>query len=141
MNVVAPILAGVLGVVLAAFLSRRSERRAQADRLLVEALNDAVDAIAAVAQLGRPSSHLEDPTHRAQLDASQQRYASAASRVAPHASPRVVAAFRRFQDDATTATEEGRERPLGALAAARAELGMDPADPDDMAVLLFGGPL
>lgn len=70
---------------------------------------------------------------------AQRQYASATSRVALHGSPEVVAAFRRFQDDATTTTEDGRARLLAALRVARAELGHRVAAEEDLAVLLFGG--
>jgi hypothetical protein len=117
--------AGLGGVVLGGLLSRRNERRAHGDRLLVEALNDAITAIADVAG-GEGSS-------------AQRRYASATSRIAIHASPEVVIAFRRFQDDATTVTADGRARLIVALQQARRELGAGEVEKDDLEVLLFGG--
>jgi hypothetical protein len=114
----------LLGVSLGALLNRRNEKRAQADRLLVDALNDAVAAIADVAQTqGREA---------------QARYGSAVGRIALHASPPVVAAFRRFQDDANTTTTDGRSRLLAAIQVARHELGHESADEGDLGVLLFG---
>lgn len=109
---------------LGAWLARRNEKRATSERLLLETLSAVVDAIAAVA--GGAG------------DDAQQRYASATSRLALHASPEVVAAFRHFQDHATTATSEGRARFLDAVNAARHELGSAPAANDDLAVLLWG---
>lgn len=116
--------AGVGGVLLGGFLARRNEKQAQGDRLLVEALNDAVTAIAEVAGGGG--------------GAAQNRYASATSRIALHASPEVVARFRQFQDDATTATADGRARLIAALQEARRELGHGRVGDDDLYVLLFG---
>ncbi len=119
---------GVGGITLGALLSRRNERRAHADRLLTEALNDAVRAIASIAGGAGPEA--------------QREYASALSRVALHGSPSVVATLRRFQDDATTVTDGGRDRLLAVVAAARAELGHRPADEGDLRILLFGaGPV
>lgn len=121
-------IVGVGGVTLGAILARRNDRRAQAERLLVEALNDAVQAIASVAGGAGPEA--------------QRHYASAVSRVALHGSPAVIAALRTFQDDATTLTAEGRTRLIAVVRAARAELGHRPADEDDLGVLLFGsGPV
>jgi hypothetical protein len=125
-----PLISGAtaaLGIVLGAWLTRRQARRAQAERLFVEALNDAVAAIAAVA--GGAGQ------------AAQRQYAGAMSRIALHASPVVVAAFRRFQDDATTATDSGRERFIAAVHLARRELGHEAAGDDDLSILLFGGPI
>jgi hypothetical protein len=117
------VAAGLGGVLLGGFLSRRNERKAQGERLLVEALNDAVSAIAEVAGGDR---------------AAQQRYASAVSRIALHSPPYVLESFRLFQDDATTVTGEGRKRLIRAVQAAREELGHRPARDEDIAVLLFG---
>jgi hypothetical protein len=122
-SVIAPALTLVVGAVLGAWLTRRNEKRAATERLLLDTLSDLVDAIAAVVAGDK---------------GAQQRYASATARLALHASPEVVAAFRRFQDDATTATAEGRGRFLVAVAAARRELGAKQADADDLAVLLWG---
>lgn len=115
---------GLSGVLLGALLSRRNERRAHADRLLTDALNDAVGAIARVAS----GAGIE----------AQSAYASAVSRVALHGSPEVVRALRLFQDDATTITEDGRDRLVAALTVARSELGHRPAGVDDLGTLLFG---
>jgi hypothetical protein len=123
-SVIAPTLTLVVGAVLGAWLARRNEKRAAAERLLLDTLSDVVDAIAAVAAGGRGEA--------------QKRYASAMARLALHASPEVVAAFRRFQDDATTETADGRERFLSAVAAARHALGAQEADAADLAVLLWG---
>jgi hypothetical protein len=116
--------AGLGGVILGGLLSRRNERQAHGERLLVEALNDAVTAIADVAG--------------GEGKTAQNRYASATSRIALHASPEVIAKFRDFQNDPTTATKDGRARLIAAIQAARRELGHGQADDDDMAVLLFG---
>jgi hypothetical protein len=115
---------GLSGVALGGLLTRRNEKRAQGERLLVEALNDAMTAIADVAGGDGTSA--------------QNRYASATSRIALHASPSVVASFRRFQDNATTATADGRERLIAAVQEARRELGHGAANAEDIAVLMFG---
>jgi hypothetical protein len=115
---------GLVGVVLGGLLTRRNEKSAQGERLLVEALNDAVTAIAEVAS-GEGKS-------------AQNRYASAMSRIALHASPRVISHFREFQDDATTATQDGQVRFIEAVQQARLELGHGKANEEDLAVLLFG---
>jgi hypothetical protein len=104
-SLIASALTLLVGAVLGAWLARRNEKHATADRLLLDTLSAVVDAIAAVATGAG--------------DSAQQRYASAMSRLALHASPEVVAAFRRFGDDATTATADGRERFLAAVQAAR----------------------
>jgi hypothetical protein len=119
--------AGVLGVILGAWLSRRNERRASTERLLVEAINDLVAAVAGVAQ-GIPGA--------------QAQYASALGRVALHGSPNVVRAFRNHQEDATTITPAGRRLLRAAIQEARKELGHPPLDEGDLSVLLFGaGPI
>jgi hypothetical protein len=115
---------GLGGVGLGAVLARRNTKRAAGDRLLVEALNDVVGAIAEVAGGAGASA--------------QSRYGSATARIALHASPNVVAAFRDFQDDATTTTREGRARLLRAVQVARRELGHADVDHRDLAVLFFG---
>jgi hypothetical protein len=115
---------GVGGVTLGALLNRQNERRARADRLLVDALNDAVGAIAEVAD--------------SRGARGQSRYASAISRIGLHGSPSAVKAFRRFQDDAETGTQDGRSRLLDAVQVARRELGQAPVDNADLAILLFG---
>ena len=114
---------GLGGVLLGGFLASRNEKKARTERLLVEALNDAVTAIAEVA--GGDSR-------------GQQLYASAASRIALHASPELVAEFRRFQDCGSTVGADGQHRLVAVLQAARAELGLDEASTEDIAVLLFG---
>jgi len=121
---VVAVVSALGGVSLGAVLTRRNEKRAQAERLLVEALNDAAAAIAEVAQD-------ESPGARA-------RYASAVARIALHGSPLMVATFRRFQDDATTETIDGRSRLLAAMMVARTGLCHQEAAEDDLAVLFFG---
>lgn len=128
MDVVLPIVtfvAAVVGVLLGAWLTRRNEKRATSERLLIEAVNDALAAIAAAAR-----DH-DSPV-------AQASYASALSRIGLHAPPEVVRAFRTFQNDATTGTADGRQRLLAALHATRAALGQAGTDDDDLAVLLFG---
>lgn len=115
--------AGLGGVALGAWLSRRNQTKAAAEQLLVDALNDVVRGIADIAN-GVPDA--------------QAGYASAMSRVALHGSQRVVSALRRFQDEATTVTPEGRRRLIAAVREARRELGHDDVPEDDLAVLLFG---
>jgi hypothetical protein len=123
-DVLIPLVVGLIGVVVGGLLTRRNEKKAQGERLLVEALNDATTAIAEVAGgVGRPA---------------QNRYASAMSRIALHASPGVISQFREFQDDATTATQDGRERFINAVQQARLELGHGRVNDEDLAVLLFG---
>jgi len=116
--------AGLGGVALGGLLARRNEKQAHGERLLVEALNDAMTAIADVAG--------------GEGKAAQNRYASATSRIALHASPPVLARFREFQDDADTTTADGRQRLLAAVQAARRELAHGKARDDDLSVLLFG---
>jgi hypothetical protein len=125
MEVIAALVAGVVGVALGTWLARRNEKRAATERLLVEAINDLVDAIAGVAQ-GDPRA--------------QARYASALARISLHGSPEVVRAFRDHQDTATTVTPEGRQRLMAAIQAARKELDQKPLDTSDLEVLLFGPP-
>lgn len=122
-EVAAAIGAGVVGVALGAWLARRNEKRAATERLMVEAVNDVVDGVAGVAQ-GVPNA--------------QARYASALARVALHGSPEVAKAFSHHQEDATTITPEGRHRLVAALQAARQDLGHEPLDERDIAVLLYG---
>lgn len=124
MDILIPLAVGLIGVVVGGLLTRRNEKKAQGERLLVEALNDAATAIAEVAGgVGR---------------SAQNDYASAMSRIALHASPDVISRFREFQDDATTATDSGRARFIDAVQQARIELGHGRADDEDLAVLLFG---
>lgn len=117
------VIAGLGGVALGGFLARRNDRRGHGERLLVEALNDAVSAIAEVAG--------GDQT-------AQRRYASAVSRIALHSPPEVLLKFREFQDSGTTVTREGQEQLVIAIQAARRELGHGDVPDGDLAVLLFG---
>jgi hypothetical protein len=114
----------VLGAALTALLTRQNKRRSHADELLAQAVNDAIDAIAAVAAGISPDA--------------QARYASAVSRVALHGSPQVVAAWRTFQDDATSETDDGRRRLVTAVQSVRAQLGHGNAADSDLHVLMFG---
>lgn len=118
------LLAGVLGVGLGAMLARRNERASTADRLLAEAVNDLVAGVADVANQDGPGA--------------RARYASAVSRIALHASPNVVVAFRAFREEASTGTPAGRDHLLAAVQVARQELGHERATDDDVRVLLFG---
>jgi hypothetical protein len=118
-------LVGVaLGSLLTALLTRRNERRSRGDDLLAQAANDAIDAISQVARRTSPDA--------------QARYASAVSRVAMHGTPQVVKAWRSFQDDATTETEDGRARMVTAIQSTREQLGHGSASDADLHVLLFG---
>jgi hypothetical protein len=112
-----------LGAALTALLTRQNERRSHADELLAQATNDAIDAIALVA-----AGHSD----------AQARYASAVSRVALHGSPRVVATWRTFQDDATTETDDGRRRLVAGVQSVRTQLGHGDAGDSDLHVLMFG---
>lgn len=125
MEVIAALAAGVVGVALGAWLARRNEKQATTEQLLVEAINDLVDAVAGVAH-GVPNA-------RAQ-------YGSALARVALQGSPELVRAFRHHQEDATTITPEGRHRLIAAIQQARKELGHQSLDDGDLEVLLFGPP-
>jgi hypothetical protein len=116
------LIVGFGGVVLGALLTRRNEKQSRADDLLAQALNEAVAAIAEIAN---------------GADA-QAPYASALARIALHAPPEVVEAWRRFQDDATTITDDGRARLVTALQAARSQLGHDSVSDADLHVLMFG---
>jgi hypothetical protein len=107
-----------------ALLARRNERRSRADDLLAQSLNDAVAAIGEIAMRGGSEA--------------RAHYSSAAGRVALHAPPKVVQAWRRFQEEGTTVSKEGRARLVVAVHAARAELGHDPISDSDARVLLFG---
>jgi hypothetical protein len=122
-NIVVPVIAGLVGVLAGAFLSRRNARSDHAEKLLAEALNDLVASIAEVA---------------AGDAAAQRRYAGATSRIVLHGSPDLVAAFHAFQVEPTTGTTDGRRRLLAALQAARRELGRSVVDEEAAAVLLFG---
>lgn len=122
-DILLPLVGVTVGALLAAFLTRRNEKRSTGERLLIEAINDALAAIAAVANGDQ---------------AAQAEYASAMSRIAFHAPVPVVRAFRAFQDDATTGTEDGRERLIAAITTARHSLRSDKVDSADLAVLVFG---
>ena len=115
---------GFGGVVLGARLTRRNDRRSRADDLLARALSDAVAAISDVAAGTVPNA--------------MASYGSAVARIALHSPPEVVQAWRYFQDDATTATEDGRSRLVTALQAARKQLGHRPVSDRELHVLLFG---
>lgn len=121
---VVAVASGLGGASLGALLARRNNKRAHADRLLVDALNEAFGAVAEVA-------------HGAGRQALAS-YASAVSRIALHGSPAVVTAFRKFQDDANTGGDDGRARLLTAVQMCRRELGHERADAVDLSVLLFG---
>jgi hypothetical protein len=123
MTAVIALIVGFGGVVLGALLTRHNDRKSRADDLLAQAVNDAVAAIAEVAQDTSP--------------AARARYASAVSRIALHAPPEIVEAWRRFQNDATTVTEDGRVRLVAAIQAARGQLGHGSASDPDVYVLLF----
>lgn len=116
--------AAVIGVLCGALLNRRNEKQAEADRLLVSALNDAMIAIAEVAQGGGREA--------------LARYASAKARIALYASPTVVTAFRRFQDDANTVTADGRALLIDIVLAVRHELGKQATSQTDIEKLVFG---
>jgi hypothetical protein len=116
--------AAVIGVLCGALLNRRNEKQAEADRLLVSALNDAMIAIAEAAQGGGSEV--------------RARYASAKARIALYASPAVVTVFRRFQDEANTATAEGRALLIDVVFAARHELGKQAANRSDIEKLVLG---
>jgi hypothetical protein len=118
------LVVGFGGIVLGALLARRNDRRSRTDTLLVQALNDAASAIAEVADGGGSVARV--------------RYASAVSRIALHAPPEVAMAWRRFQDDATTETVDGRARLVSAIQAARVQLGHGHISDMDLHVLLFG---
>ncbi len=116
--------AALAGVVAGAALARHNERRAHAGRLLTDALDDLVVAIAnVVGGAGREA---------------RRAYAAANARIVLHGSPAVVDAFRALQVDPTTGTEDGRMRLLAAFQEARRELGRPPVDPKAASVLLFG---
>lgn len=125
MEVAAALAAGVVGVALGAWLGRRNEKQAATERLLVEAVNDLVDAVAGVAQ-GVPNA--------------KAQYGSALARIALQGSTEVVQAFCYHQEEATTVTPEGRRRLIAAIQQARKELGHQPLDERDLEVLLFGPP-
>ncbi len=115
--------AALIGVIFGALLNRRNEKQAEADRLLVSALNDAMIAIAEAAQGGNREA--------------MSRYASAMARIALYASPTLVTAFCRFQDEANTVTAEGRRLLIDVVLAVRHELGKQPTERSDIEKLVF----
>ncbi len=123
-TVVIASVSALAGVSLGALLNRRNEKQAEADRLLVSALNDVVAAIAEVTQTNSSEA--------------KARYASAMARIALYASPVLVTAFRVFQNDANTITADGRSRLANAVLAARQELGLESVNTNDVYPLLFG---
>jgi hypothetical protein len=126
-NIAAALIAlavGFGGVLLGATLTRRNDRRSRADDLLARALSDAVAAISDVAAGTVPNA--------------MASYGSAVARIALHAPPEVVEAWRLFQDNATTTTEDGRARLVTAMQAARKQLGHGPVSDQSVHILLFG---
>lgn len=123
MTAAVSILAALVGVAVGAVFARRNARSDHADKLLADALNDMVAAIADVA---------------AGDESAQRRYASATSRIALHGSPELIAIFGEWQRHATTLTDDGRARLIAALQASRRELGRPPIDEDTARLLLFG---
>jgi hypothetical protein len=65
-------------------------------------------------------------------------YGSTVARIALHGPPNVVEAWRRFQDDVTTTTDDGRARLVQAIQAARGQLGHGLVSDENLHVLLFG---
>jgi hypothetical protein len=131
---------GLAGITYGARLHRHNEKQAQADRLLVDTLNDIVEAISTIAHYtkGSPDDPPNSEPVHPNVEQGLLRYASAMSRIALYGSPEVVAAFRRFQDVANTGTAEGRDRYVEAAACARSDLDRGTADPDDLRLLFFG---
>jgi hypothetical protein len=127
MTAVIALAVGFGGVGLGALLTRRNEQQSRAENLLTQALNDAVAAIAEVASGGGPDA--------------QAHYASASARIALHGPPEVVEAWRRFQDEGNTVTNDGRTQMVGAVQAARKALGHRTISDADLRVLLFGSNL
>jgi hypothetical protein len=124
MTAVIAFVVGFGGVGLGALLARRNEQQSRAEDLLTQALNDAVAAIAEVASGGGPNA--------------QAHYASASARIALHGPPEVVEAWRRFQDEGNTVTDEGCSQMVVAVQAARKALGHLTISDADLRVLLFG---
>ncbi len=118
------IVAGTGGIALGAWLAWRNSRRAATDRLLVEALNDLVAAVADVA----------GGDQRA-----RRRYASAMARLLLHGSPHVIDAWHEFQLTSDTGTADGRRRFIAAVQVSRRDLGRPTVDELAAAHLLFGG--
>lgn len=116
----------VVGIVVGAWgswLTRRNEKKATAERLLVEALNDVVGGVSDVVS---------------KVPGAQARFGSAMSRIGLYGSPELVRAFRLHQEDGTTITPEGRRLFMAALQQARVDLGYPTLDEDDLAAILFG---
>lgn len=67
MEVAAALAAGLIGVALGAWLARRNEKQAATERLLIEAINDLVDAVAGVAQ-GVPNAQAQYGSALARLE-------------------------------------------------------------------------
>jgi len=88
--------------------------------------------------VGRFNGRLWGESHGRRHARAQTDYASAVSRVAMHGMPPVVAAWRAFQDNATTETLEGPALMVAASQATRAQLGHGSAADADLHVLLFG---
>jgi hypothetical protein len=124
MTAVIALIVGFGGVGLGALLARRNEKRSRSERLLTQALNDGAAAIAEIAAGGGADA--------------QAHYASASARIALHGPPEVVEPWRRFQDEGTTNTEEGRARLVVAVQAARKALRHKMVSDADLRVLLFG---
>ncbi|MGB0871995.1 MAG: hypothetical protein ACPGWS_03625 [Solirubrobacterales bacterium] len=123
------------GAFFASKLARRNTRLAESDRLLCEAVNDAVAAISDVAALNRHGRTHVDPVASMQ---AQARYGSAMSRVAIHASPEVIEAFAKFQRNADTGTAAGRKSLIDATNAARRSMGRADAPEEALSTLHFG---
>ena len=119
------LVVGLGGVLLGALLTRNNERRSRGDDLLAQAVNDAIDATADAVRPRPPAD-------------ARARYASAVARIALHGAPPVVETWRRFQDNATTATDDGRTRMVAAVESVRAQLGHGSVAASDLHVLLFG---
>jgi hypothetical protein len=117
---------GFGGVLFGAWLTRRNDRHARTDELLASAANDAVRAISHVA------------TSKSTDAGALADYAAAIGRIAMHGRPPVVAAWRIFQNEATTETTDGRNRLVAAVQATRVQLGHGSASDSDLHVLLFG---
>jgi hypothetical protein len=115
---------GAFGALVTGLFTRRNDRESRGDELLAQAANNAIDAIAEVVGGTSPGA--------------KARYASAVAHVALHASPQVAETWRRFQDDPTTATDDGRARMVTAVQSVRTQLGHGYVSDADLHVLLFG---
>lgn len=122
-ELVVSMLAVLGGVVLGALLTRRHDKQATMERLLVEALNDVVGAIADAAN-GVPGAGA--------------RYASGMSRLALHGDAEVVRAFARFQEITNTGSKEGRDALVAAIHEARQRLKLGELRDEEVSTLLFG---